>query len=148
MKTKYLFSKCVSMITRDTLFVDVYVGTSARDAAASTFIKGLTLDNSYFFKRYDISVTEFRQNVAQSLTTDTDRGIFQLPSCRLNVTTLARLIKSGDYDLFQRTFVNALFGCFRMRFSPNSAVESALNLALKSTCNAAQVKNLKSTKTA
>lgn len=143
MKTKYLFSKQAGLIDASTLFVDVYVGRSVQDQRDLQFLQSqVECSDDFFLARYDISVTNFYNQVECSLRDELRDPRFRLLHCQMSVAKLRRLLKSGRYDEFSKTFYQATLGCRRMSLSANSVYHCAINRADASLLQSAHVKNL------
>lgn len=143
MKTKYLFSKQAGLIDASTLFVDVYVGRSVQDLRDLQFLQSLVeCSDDFYLARYDISVTNFYNHVECSLRDELRDPRFRLLHCQMSVAKLRRLLKSGRYDEFSKTFYQATLGCRRMALSVNSAYHCAFYRAEQVLCKSAHVKNL------
>lgn len=145
MKTKYLFCKCLGEITPGTVFVDVYVGSSAQDKRDCAFLLSLSQSTSYYFRRFDSGVNDYLHRVEGSLSLDAAAPPCCLARCHMSVAKLRRLLRSGLYDSWCATFIATLSSISLRRFSANSACLLSLERADSIICNAAHVKNLKST---
>lgn len=143
MKTKYLFSKCVDEITRDTLWVDVTIGNSTQDQRDCNFFQQLAKFPTFFFARWSKNAQEFLDKVNESLRDENDGVIFHLPRCTMSAKKLRALLKSGDYDNFARTFVAASESLRRRHFCAHDAYAIAMARASESLANPHHVKNLK-----
>lgn len=143
MKTKYLFIKCVDVISLDTLIVDVYVGRSKQEQRDADFISSLSQFTDYFWHKYDDGCVSFIRNIANSLGSGPSGHATHLPRCEMSVSKLRRLIKSEDYDRWASTFINASRALSLRQFSANDTYHLAVNAADKLACNAANVENLK-----
>ena len=143
MKTKYLFIKSAGNIETSTLFVDVYVGNGAQDQRDLNFFSALASSSSdYFFARYDLQVTEFRNQVELSLKEELNDPRLRLLTCSMSAAKLRRLLKTGLYDEYSRIYFKATLGCRRMNFSENSVYHSAIYRAESILCKSADVENL------
>lgn len=130
MKTKYLFCFTATKIDEATVFVDVYIGTGKQDQRDLTFFVNLAANsNFYFFEKYDLRVTEFRNKIEIQLANETQDERFRLLTCSMSAGKLRRLLKSGLYDEWARTFYCATRGLRRMNLSKNSAYFCAVNRA-------------------
>ena len=144
MKTKYLFCKCLDVITRDTLFVDVYVGSSRQDIRDCDYLSELALSPDYFFRKYDDVVSDFVHNLSCSF--DYVPGSFQFPVvCSMSVKQLRQLLRSGDYEHYAATFIRVVTS-LSTRFRINDAFKLAHERAAQVSLHAAHVVNLKLTK--
>lgn len=143
MKSKYLFSFSTRPIDESTLFVDVYIGIGHQDQRDREFFERLANNSdNYYFKPYDIDVSNFIRRVdetIQQLTSD-PRG--RCLHCSMSAAKLRRLIKSGLYDDFARTFYEATRGLHRLALSANSAYHCAIYRANQILANPHNVKNL------
>lgn len=143
MKTKYLFSKCVDEITRDTLWVDVTIGNSTQDQRDMNFFMQLTKFPTFFFARWSNAVQDFFDKVQESLRDKNDDVLFHLPRCTMSAKKLRSLLKSGSYDNFASTFVAASETLRRRHFCANDVYALAMERASESLANPHHVKNLK-----
>lgn len=144
MKTKYLFCKCLDVITRDTLFVDVYVGRSKQDLRDSEYLTELACSPDYFYAKYDDVVSDFVYNLRCSF--DCVPGSFQFPViCSMTVKELRRLLRAGDYERYSATFIHVVTS-LSTRFCINDAFRLAHERAAQVRLHAAHVVNLKLTK--
>lgn len=143
MKTKYLFSKCVDEITRDTLWVDVTIGNSTQDQRDMNFIMQLAKFPTFFFARWSNTAQDFFGKVQESLRDENDDVLFHLPRCTMSAKKLRALLKSGSYDDFARTFVAASESLRRRHFCAHDAYALAMERASETIANPHHVKNLK-----
>ena len=143
MKTKYLFSKCVDEITRDTLWVDVTIGNSTQDQRDREFFTRLAKFPTFFFARWSNAAQEFLDKVNESLRDENDDVIAHLPRCTMSAKKLRSLLKSGDYDNFARTFVAASKSLRRRHFCAHDAYAIAMERASETIANPHHEKNLK-----
>ena len=122
MKTKYLFSFSTRPIDKSTLLVDVYIGNGKQDQRDKEFFVQLANNsNNYYFKRYDLIVTCFIRRVDETIQRLNDDPRGRCLHCSMSAAKLRRLIKSGLYDDFARTYYEATRGLHRMALSANSA---------------------------
>lgn len=136
MKTKYLFCFTATPVDEATLFVDVYIGKSKQDQRDLTFFVNLAANsNFYFFEKYDLRVTEFRNKIEIQLAEESRDEHFHLLTCSMSAGKLRRLLKSGLYDEWARTYYCATRGLRRMNLSSNSAYFCAVNRADKTIAN-------------
>lgn len=141
MITKYLFCKCLDVITRDTLFVDVYVGSSKQDLRDSEYLSGLACSPNYFYQKFDDVVSDFVYNLRCSF--GSVPGSFQFPViCSMTVKELRRLLRAGDYDRYAATFIHVVTS-LSTRFCVNDAFHLAHERAAQVRLQAAHVVNLK-----
>lgn len=127
MKSKYLFSYSTRPIDESTLFVDVYIGCGHQDQRDKEFFEYLANNSdNYYFARYDFLVTNFIRRVDEIIQQDSDDPRGRCLHCSMSAAKLRRLIKSGLYDDFARTFYEATRGLHRMALSSNSAYHCAL----------------------
>lgn len=147
MKTKYLFCKCAGDITRDTLFVDVYVGTSLQDRRDLVWLANLAQPPLYFFHRWDIETDHFVSRLRRSLQEPGVPAWFYPRHVSVGIRQLRRLLVAGAYDAFTQIFVAKYDANRRMNLCANHAHESALRLSLSKSLQSAHVKNLKPTGT-
>lgn len=143
MKTKYLFSKCVDEITRDTLWVDVTIGNSTQDQRDREFFTRLAKFTTFFFARWSKNAQEFLDKVNESLRDGTKNDFAHLPRCTMSAKKLRSLLKSGDYDNFARTFIAASESLRRRHFCAHDAYAIAMERASETIANPRHVKNLK-----
>lgn len=143
MKSKYLFSKCVDEITRDTLWVDVTIGNSTQDQRDMNFFMQLAKFPTFFFARWSNAAQDFFDKVEESLRDENDDIIAHLPRCTMSAKKLRSLLKSGSYDNFARTFVAASESLRRRHFCAHDAYALAMERASESLANPHHVKNLK-----
>lgn len=143
MKTKYLFSKCVDEITRDTLWVDVTIGNSTQDQRDMNFFMQLAKFPTFFFARWSNAAQDFFDKVQESLRDENDDVLFHLPRCTMSAKKLRALLKSGSYDDFARTFIAASETLRRRHFCANDVYALAMERASESLANPHHVKNLK-----
>lgn len=127
MKSKYLFSFSTRPIDESTLFVDVYIGNGHQDQRDKEFLERLANNSdNYYFKPYDLDVTNFIRRVDEIIQQDTGDTRCRCLHCSMSATKLRRLIKSGLYDDFAHTYYEATRGLHRMALSENSAYHCAL----------------------
>lgn len=127
MKTKYLFSFSTRPIDESTLFVDVYIGNGKQDQRDKEFFERLANNsNNYYFKRYDFIVTCFIRRVDETIQRISDDPRGRCLHCSMSAAKLRRLIKSGLYDDFAKTYYEATRGLHRMALSANSAYHCAI----------------------
>lgn len=143
MKTKYLFCLAEHEITRDTLFVSVYVGKSLQDNRDANFIASLSMCTQFLWHQYSTADATFLVNVAKSLYPDEQHPVNLIPQVTLQVGELRRLLKSCHYQLFAKTYVSALRSCSSHRLSLIDSKSIARSRAMSISCIAADVVNLK-----
>lgn len=143
MKTKYLFSFSQGQIEESTLFVWVYIGQSKQDERDKAFFVQLAKQSSsYLFLHYDTFVAAFVANVTLELQDKTGDQRTRILSCAMSAAKLRRLLKSGQYYDWARTFYQATRGLRRMSLSENSTYHCAVYRADQTFANPRNVKNL------
>ena len=127
MKSKYLFSFCASEISDETLFVIVYIGTSKQDQRDKAFFEQLAKQSTYYyFERYYTPQADYLGNLDayfQATQNDTRARCLR---CSMSAAKLRRLIKSGLYDHWAKTYYEATRGLRRMALGDNSAYHCAI----------------------
>lgn len=148
MKTKYLFCAAAGEITQDTVFVDVYVGTSRQDQRDLATISHLASLHTFFFQKWSDSVSEFMRKIRLSLNDGEDSHRHDPASLAMTVQELRRRLLGGSFDEFCRVFVQASRNLQRLNYCSNSIYQCAMHRASQVPCNAAHVKNLSNQTTA
>lgn len=143
MKTKYLFCAASLPIDLDTVFIDVWVGTTARDQRDCAKVAAISQTSCFYFQKWSKDVQTFWDKVCNSVTPNESSVILSPRRVSLSVSELRRLLLSGTFSLFCEKFVQAFDNLSRIGFSENSAHLSAKNRASVYFCNAVHVKNLK-----
>lgn len=128
MKTKYLFVFSQGIIDESTLFVDVYIGRGVQDQRDMAFFQSLAdSSQNFYFKQYDLRVTEFVRQIDASLAAETNDARCRALRCSMSAGKLRRLIKSGLYLDWAQTFYKATRGLRRIALSANSAYFCAVH---------------------
>lgn len=143
MKTKYLFSFSHGQIEESTLFVWVFIGHSKQDLRDKAFFESLAKQSSsYMFRQHDKETAEFVANVTQALQESEGDQRTRALTCSMSAAKLRRLLKSGMYYDWARTYYEATRGLRRMSLCENSAYHCAVYRADQNLCKSANVINL------
>lgn len=143
MKTKYLFCAASLPIDSSTVFIDVWVGTTARDQRDLARVAAISQTSSFYFQKWSKDVQTFWDKVCNSITPEESAVILSPRRVSLSVAELRRLLHDGTISLFCEKFVQAFDNLSRIGFCDNSAHLAAKNRASVILCNAVHVKNLK-----
>ena len=142
MKTKYLFCAASLPIDLDTVFFDVWAGSSRRDEKELLRVATISQMSGFYFQKWSKDVQAFWDKICLSITPDESSMILSPHRLSVSVTELRRLLRAGTLPQFCSTYVHAFDNLCRKGFSLNSAHLCAKNRACVIFCNAVNVKNL------
>lgn len=142
MKTKYLFCAASLPIDSDTLFFDVWAGSSRRDEKDLLRVATIAQMSGFYFQKWSKDVQTFWDKICLSITPEESPQILSPHRLSVTVSELRRLLRAGTLPQFCTTYIQAFGALSRKGFSLNSAHLCAKNRACNILCNAVNVKNL------
>ena len=112
MKTRYILIHCEKELTPETVFYDVWVGSSQQQQRDLRFLQTLSFSPNFYFKRYDDQAAIFKRRVAESLFPGVLMPMLELKNCSLSVSEARALVRSG---YFGKTFLPKGHSDFRCK---------------------------------